>query len=63
MMEDEEVFVREQAFDVVAVYKVAAVRKMEGDGIGIRSHTNYSNIKVIRKVFKGEVVVKQALDY
>ena len=63
MMEDEEVFVREQAFDVVAVYKVAAVRKMEGDGIGIRSHTNYSNIEVVGKAFEGEVIVEQALDY
>ena len=58
MMEDE-VFAQEQAFDVVAVYKVAAVRKMmEGDGIGIRSHTNRSNIKAIRKVFKGEDAVE-----
>ena len=63
MMEDEEVFVRKQAFDVVAVYKVAAVRKMEGDGIGIRSHTNHSNIKVVGKAFKGEVIIEQALDY
>ena len=63
MMEDEEVFAQEQAFDVVAVYKVATVRKIEGDGIGIRSHTNHSNIEVIEKAFEGEVVVKQALDY
>ena len=48
---------------MVAVYKVAAVRKMEGDGIGIRSHTNHSNIEVVGKVFEGEVVVEQALDY
>jgi hypothetical protein len=58
MMEDKEVFVREQAFDVVAVYKVAAVCKIEGDGIGICSYTNYSNIKVVRKAFEGEVVVE-----
>ena len=63
MIEDEEVFVREQAFDVVAVYKVAAVRKIERYGIGIRSHINHSNIKVIGKAFEGEVIVKQALDY
>ena len=48
---------------MVAVYKVAAVRKMEGDGIGIRSHTNHSNIKVVGKAFKGEVIIEQALDY
>ena len=63
MMEDEEVFVRKQAFDVVAVYKVAAVRKMEGDGISIRSHINHSNIEVVGKAFEGEVIVEQALDY
>ena len=63
MIEDEEVFVREQAFYVVAVYKVAAVRKIEGDGIGIRSHINHSNIEVIRKAFKREVIIEQALDY
>jgi hypothetical protein len=63
MMEDEEVFIREQAFNMVTIYKVAAVRKIEGDGIGIHSHTNYSNIEVIRKAFKGEVVIEQALDY
>jgi hypothetical protein len=42
---------------------VAAGRKIEEDGISIRSYINYSNIKVIRKVFKGEVVIKQVLDY
>jgi hypothetical protein len=63
MIKDKEVFAREQAFNVVAVYKIAAVYKIEGDGIGIRSHTNHSNIKVIEKAFKGEVIIKQALDY
>jgi hypothetical protein len=44
---------------VVAIYKVATVRKIiEGDGIGIRSYTNRSNIKAVRKVFKGEDAVK-----
>jgi hypothetical protein len=44
---------------VVAAYKVAAVRKIiEGDGIGIRSYTNRSNIEAIRKVFKGEDAVE-----
>jgi hypothetical protein len=62
MMEDE-VFAQEQAFDVVAAYKVAAVYKMEGDDIGIRSHTNRSSIGVVGKAFEGEVVVKQVLDY
>ena len=58
MMEDE-VFAQEQAFDMVAAYKVAAVYKMmEGDGISIRSHTNRSNIKAVGKVFKGEDAVK-----
>ena len=58
MMEDE-VFAQEQAFDVVAAYKVAAVRKIiKGDGISIRSHTNRLNIKAVRKVFEGEDAVK-----
>jgi hypothetical protein len=58
MMEDE-VFAQEQAFDVVAAYKVAAIRKIiEGDGISIRSYTNRSNIKAIGKVFKGEDAVE-----
>ena len=48
---------------MVTVYKVAAVRKIKGDGISIRSHINHSNIKVIGKAFEGEVIVKQALDY
>jgi hypothetical protein len=44
---------------VVTVYKVAAVRKIiEGDGIGIRSYTNRSNIKAIGKVFKEEDTVE-----
>jgi hypothetical protein len=48
---------------VVAVYKVATIRKIKGDGISIYSHINHSNIKVVRKAFKGEVIVKQVLDY
>lgn len=48
---------------MVAIYKVAAVRKIEGDGISIYSYINYSNIKVVKKAFKGEVIIKQALDY
>jgi hypothetical protein len=56
---EDEVFAQEQAFDVVTVYKVAAVRKIiEGDGIGIRSYTNRSNIKAIGKVFKEEDTVE-----
>jgi hypothetical protein len=44
---------------VVAAYKVAAVHKIiEGDGIGIHSYTNRSNIEAIRKVFKGEDAVE-----
>jgi len=48
---------------VVTVYKVAAVRKIKGDGISIRSHINHSNIEVIEKAFEGEVIIEQALDY
>jgi hypothetical protein len=48
---------------MVTIYKVAAARKREGDDISIYSHINRSNIKVIRKAFKGEVVIKQVLDY
>ena len=48
---------------MVTVYKVAAVRKIKGDGISIRSHINHSNIEVIEKAFEGEVVIEQALDY
>jgi hypothetical protein len=48
---------------MVAAYKVAAAYKREGDDIGIYSYINYLNIKVIRKVFEGEVVIKQVLDY
>ena len=48
---------------MVAIYKVATIYKIKGDGISIHSHTNYSNIKVIRKAFKGEVVIKRVLDY
>ena len=44
---------------MVAIYKVAAVYKIiEGDGIGIYSYTNRSNIKAIRKVFKGEDAIE-----
>ena len=43
---------------MVAAYKVAAARKREGDNIGIHSHTNCSNIKVIRKAFEGEVIIE-----
>jgi len=43
---------------VVTVYKVAIIRKIEGDGINIRSHINYSNIKVVEKVFKREVIIE-----
>jgi hypothetical protein len=44
---------------VVAIYKVAAIYKIiEGDGISIYSYTNRSNIKAIRKVFKGEDTIK-----
>ena len=49
---------------MVTAYKVAAVRKIiEGDGISIHSYTNYLNIKIIKKVFKREVIIKQVLDY
>jgi hypothetical protein len=43
---------------VVVVYKVATGRKIERGGISIRSYTNRLNIKVIKKVFNGEVVIK-----
>jgi hypothetical protein len=42
---------------------VAAIRKIEGDNINIRSYTNYSGIRAIRKVFEGEAVIEQVLDY
>jgi hypothetical protein len=48
---------------VVAVYKVAAIRKIKRDDIGIYSYTNYSGIRAVGKVFKGEVIIKQVLDY
>ena len=48
---------------MVAIYKVATAYKREGDDISIYSYTNRLNIKVIGKVFKGEVVIKQVLDY
>ena len=44
---------------MVVAYKVAAICKIiEGDGIGIYSYTNRSNIKAIRKVFKGEDAIE-----
>ena len=44
---------------MVAAYKVATVHKMiEGDGISIRSYTNRSNIKAVRKVFEGEDAIE-----
>jgi hypothetical protein len=48
---------------VVAIYKVAAVYKIKGDNISIRSYTSRLSIRVIRKAFKGEVIIKQVLDY
>ena len=48
---------------MVAAYKVAAIYKIEGDNIGIYSYTNRSSIRVIRKAFKREVIIKQVLDY
>jgi hypothetical protein len=43
---------------VVAAYKVAAIYKIEGDNISIRSYTNRLSIRVIGKAFKGEVIIK-----
>jgi hypothetical protein len=44
---------------VVAAYKVAVVHKIiEGDSISICSYINRSNIKAVRKVFKGEDAVE-----
>jgi hypothetical protein len=48
---------------MVAIYKIAAIYKIKGDNISIYSYTNYLSIKVIRKAFKGEVNIKQVLDY
>jgi hypothetical protein len=48
---------------MVAAYKVATIYKRGGDSISIYSYTNYLDIKAIGKVFKGEVVIKQVLDY
>jgi hypothetical protein len=48
---------------VVTVYKVATGRKIKGDDIGIHSYINCLNIKIVKKVFKGEVIIKQVLDY
>ena len=43
---------------MVAVYKIAAIYKIEGDNISIHSYTNRLSIRVIRKAFKEEVVIK-----
>jgi hypothetical protein len=43
---------------MVTIYKVAIMYKRGGDSINIYSYTNYLNIKAIRKVFKGEVIIK-----
>ena len=48
---------------MVAAYKVAAVCKIEGDDISIYSYINRLSIRVVRKAFEGEVVIKQVLDY
>jgi hypothetical protein len=48
---------------VVAAYKVAAICKIKGDNISIHSHINHLSIRVVGKAFKGEVIVKQVLDY
>jgi hypothetical protein len=48
---------------VVAVYKIAAIYKIKEDNINIRSYTNHLSIKVVKKAFKGEVIIKQVLDY
>jgi hypothetical protein len=48
---------------VVVVYKIATIYKIKGDDIGIYSHTNRLSIRVIKKAFKGEVIIKQVLDY
>jgi hypothetical protein len=48
---------------VVIIYKVATMHKRGGDSISIYNYTNYLDIKAIRKVFKGEVIIKQVLNY
>jgi hypothetical protein len=48
---------------MVAVYKVAIIYKRGGNSISIYSYINYLDIKAIGKVFKGEVVIEQVLDY
>jgi hypothetical protein len=56
---EDKVFAQEQAFNIVAAYKVAAVYKIiEGDGISIYSHINCLNIKAVGKVFKGKDTIK-----
>jgi hypothetical protein len=45
---------------MVIIYKVATIYKR---GINIYSYINCLDIKAIRKVFKGEVVIKQVLNY
>jgi hypothetical protein len=42
---------------------VVIIYKRGGDSIDIYSYINCLDIKAIRKVFKGEVVIKQVLDY
>ena len=59
MTKEDKVFTQEQAFDLVAAYKVAAIYKIiEGDSISIYSYTNRLNIEAIGKVFKGEDAIK-----
>jgi hypothetical protein len=48
---------------MVIIYKVATIYKRGGDSINIYSYINCLDIKAIRKVFKGEVVIKQVLNY
>ena len=43
---------------MVAVYKVAIIYKIKGDNISIYNYTNYLSIRIIRKAFKGEVIIK-----
>ena len=48
---------------MVAIYKVATICKRGGDSIGIYSYINCLDIKAVEKVFKGEVIIKQVLNY
>jgi hypothetical protein len=48
---------------VVIIYKIVTIYKIKEDDISIYSYTNYLSIKVIKKAFKGEVIIKQVLDY